>query len=167
MSFKVLVYGDPALWKKSKKVAKVDDEIKSLLKDLIKTMYAHNGVGLSAPQVGIHKRVIVVDIGTGLTTLVNPKILSKCGKQSAPEGCLSVPGVYIEVKRADEITVEGLDKNGMYVQIEASGLFARALQHEIDHLDGILITEKVPKKRLKAIKDELEKLKKGKGDKSG
>ncbi len=167
MSLEIRIYGDPLLWKKSKKVADANKSIQSLIDDMIKTMYEHNGVGLSAPQVGMLMRIIIVDVGGGLTALINPKILSKSGKQIGEEGCLSIPGIYLDVKRAQDIVVEGLNKEGVYMQIEATGLFARALQHEIDHLDGILITERVSKKRLKSIKAALEKIKKHKGGKSG
>lgn len=167
MSLEIRIYGDPLLRKKSKKVVDVDNSIKTLINDMIKTMYNNNGIGLSAPQVGVLKRIIIVNIADGLIVLINPKILSKSGKQIGQEGCLSIPGIYLDVKRAQDILVEGLDKEGVYIQIKATGLFARALQHEIDHLNGVLITEQVPQKRLKAVKIDLEKIKKDKGEKSG
>ena len=105
-------------------------------------MYNAKGVGLAAPQVGINKRVIVVDIGEGLYKLVNPEIVSSSGIQDGPEGCLSVPNVIGNVKRSEHIKVKALDENGNIVTIEASGFLARAFQHEIDHLNGIIFTDK-------------------------
>lgn len=159
MALEIKVYGNPLLWRKSLEVQLVDNTIKKLIKDMVETMYQNKGAGLSAPQVGVLKRIIVVDVGEGLTVLINPKILHCSGKQVGPEGCLSVPGVYLEVKRAAEVVAEGLDKNGVYTQIEAKDLLARAIQHEIDHLDGILITERVSKKKLKTVKVDLDKIK--------
>lgn len=106
------------------------------------TMYAAKGVGLAAPQIGISKRVIVVDVGEGLWEVINPEIISKKGEECGVEGCLSIPGVTGQVYRAAHVVVTGLDRNGNEIRIEAGGLGARALQHEIDHLDGILFIDK-------------------------
>lgn len=113
------------------------------------TMYANQGVGLAAPQIGVSKRVIVVDVGDGLVELINPVIAEAKGTQIDNEGCLSIPGMVGEVMRAEHVNVKGLDRTGNETEIEASGFFARALQHEIDHLDGILFIDKA--KNLKKI----------------
>ena len=155
---KVRLYGDSVLRKKSKEVEKVDKEIKKLLDNMAETMYRNKGVGLAAPQVGILKRAIIVDVGEGLTALANPKILWRQGKVTASEGCLSLPGIFLEIKRSQEVVVEGMDKDGETKQIGAAGLFARALQHEIDHLNGILIIDHISRKKLKSIRKELKKI---------
>ncbi|WIF94582.1 peptide deformylase [Caminicella sporogenes] len=134
---------DPILRKVSKTVDKIDDKIKELIDDMAETMYNADGVGLAAPQVGILKRVIVIDIGGGLIELINPEILSEKGKQIDIEGCLSVPNVTGKVERPERVKVKGLDRNGEEVIIEAKGLLARAFCHEIDHLNGILFVDKL------------------------
>ncbi|RKD27837.1 peptide deformylase [Caminicella sporogenes DSM 14501] len=134
---------DPILRKVSKTVDKIDDKIKELIDDMAETMYNADGVGLAAPQVGILKRVIVIDIGGGLIELINPEILSEKGKQIDIEGCLSVPNVTGKVERPERVKVKGLDRNGEEVIIEAKGFLARAFCHEIDHLNGILFVDKL------------------------
>lgn len=140
--YNIVEDGDPVLRKIARPVREVDDKIAKLLKNMAETMYHANGVGLAAPQVGISKRVIVVDVGEGLYSLVNPEITAKSGAQDGPEGCLSVPGMTGDVLRANRITVDAQNEKGEPVTIEAEGFFARAIQHEIDHLDGILFTDK-------------------------
>ena len=120
----------------------LNENIKKLLNNMAETMYYAKGVGLAAPQVGISKRVIVVDIGDGLFKLVNPEIISSSGIQDGPEGCLSVPNIVGNVKRSEHIKVKALNENGDEVVIDASGYLARAFQHEIDHLNGIIFTDK-------------------------
>lgn len=155
---KVKLYGNPALRKKCPEIEEVDGKIRKLLDNMAETMYHNKGIGLAAPQVGILKRAIVVDVGEGLTALVNPKILWRQGKATAPEGCLSLPGIFLEIKRSQEVIVEGIDKNGETKQIGAAGLYARALQHEIDHLNGVLITDHISRKKLKSIRKQLRKI---------
>lgn len=157
---KVRLYGDPALRKKCQEIEEVDGKIKKLLNNMAETMHHNEGVGLAAPQVGILKRAIVVDVGEGLTALANPKILWRQGKEIAPEGCLSLPGIFLDIKRSQEVVVEGIDKNGETQQIGAADLFARALQHEIDHLNGVLIIDHTSRKKLKSIRKELRKIEK-------
>lgn len=140
--YKVVLTGDPVLRRVSHPVKEVNDNIRKLMENMAETMYNAKGVGLAAPQVGINKRVIVVDIGEGLYKLVNPEIVSSSGIQDGPEGCLSVPNVIGNVKRSEHIKVKALDENGNIVTIEASGFLARAFQHEIDHLNGIIFTDK-------------------------
>lgn len=135
-------YGDEILRKKSRKVEVINDRILTLIKDMEETMYEAQGVGLAAPQVGILKRVIVVDVGEGILKLINPEIISKEGSQLDVEGCLSVPGEQGEVERPDRVTVKALDEKGQEIIVEGEGLLARALCHEIDHLDGILFVDK-------------------------
>lgn len=134
--------GDEVLRRKSREVTEVDDKIKTLLKDMAETMYKANGVGLAAPQVGILKRLVVIDTGGGLFELINPKIVRSSGEQEEVEGCLSVPGLYGTVKRPAQVTAEALTPDGEKITIEADGLLAVALCHEIDHLDGILFKDK-------------------------
>ncbi len=132
---------DPVLREISKPVTEINERIHKLLKDMADTMYDANGVGLAAIQIGYKKRVIIVDIGNGLIEFINPEIIEKNGEQVGPEGCLSIPGKLGEVKRADHIKVKALDRNGKEFVLEANGFLARAIQHEVDHLNGILYTD--------------------------
>ncbi len=134
---------DVILRKRSREVEKITSNILTLVDDMIETMHEADGVGLAAPQVGILKRIIVVDIGEGPIALINPEIIKKNGEQIGSEGCLSVPGTYGEVKRPQTIIVEGLNLQGEKIQIKAEDFLARAFCHEIDHLNGILFTDKV------------------------
>lgn len=139
--------GDDLLRKKSREVEVVDDKIRELLDDMYETMKASNdGIGLAAPQVGVLKRLVVIDLGEEgdgkIYKLVNPVITKAKGEQVCREGCLSVPGVLGDVVRPKEITVEALDENGKKIVIKAKDLLAICLSHEIDHLDGILFTDK-------------------------
>ncbi len=134
--------GDEILRKKSKEVDRIDEKVITLLKDMAETMYNAGGVGLAAPQVGILKRIVVIDTGEGLIELINPVIVSQKGEQVDVEGCLSVPGVYAEVKRPAEVEVEALNAKGEKITVKGTELLAVALCHEIDHLDGILFKDK-------------------------
>ncbi len=134
--------GDKVLKEKAQPVDYIDKKLKKLLDDMGETMYHADGVGLAAPQVGVSLRVIVLDVGDGLIEIVNPVIVEKEGTEKGTEGCLSVPGVFGEVERAAKVTVEGLNRFGKKVKVSGEGLLARALQHEIDHLDGVLFIEK-------------------------
>lgn len=137
--------GDPVLRKQSRVVEQVDDKIKVLVDDMIETMYEADGVGLAAPQIGILKRIIVLDIydDTGVKVLINPEILEAKGEQVEIEGCLSIPGESGMVKRPAYVKVTGLNRDGEQVTYEATELLARAFCHEIDHLNGVLFTDKV------------------------
>jgi len=143
MILEIKKYPDPILRKKAREVKEIREEERELIKNMIETMYAQRGVGLAAPQVGVSKRIIVVDVGEGPRVFINPKIIKKRGKELSEEGCLSVPGVFLKIKRWKEIEVEALDENGEKVKLKAQGLFARALQQEIDHLNGILILDRM------------------------
>jgi len=134
---------DDILRKKARSVDNVNNRIRSLLEDMAETMYHADGAGLAAPQVGILSRLAVLDIGEGLIKLINPVIVEAYGEQQEPEGCLSIPGVYGEVNRPEKVVVKALDENGKPLVLEGAGLLARALCHEIDHLDGILFIDKV------------------------
>ncbi|MBR0140236.1 MAG: peptide deformylase [Firmicutes bacterium] len=134
--------GDPALAKVCRPVAKVDDHYREIIDDLVETMRSADGVGLAAPQVGILRRIVVVEVGDQLFELVNPEIVSEEGEQYGSEGCLSVPGYAGNVKRPMKVTVKALDRNGEPVEYTGEGLLARAFCHELDHLDGVLYTSK-------------------------
>ena len=134
--------GDPVLRQKAQPVPKVTKRIVKLLQDMEETMYAADGVGLAAPQVGVSERLIVVDVGDGPIHLVNPVLIAAEGSGVDVEGCLSIPGVVGYVERAQKVVVDGLDMKGRPRRVEAEDWLARALQHEIDHLDGILFIDK-------------------------
>lgn len=144
MAIRIIVKDpDPVLREKAKPVPKITPNIHKLLNDMADTMYDAEGVGLAAPQIGILKRVIVVDVGddNGLIEMINPEIVSKEGEQFGPEGCLSIPGLRGDVSRSLKVTVKGLDRDGNEIEITGTDLLARAFQHEIDHLNGILFTD--------------------------
>jgi peptide deformylase len=134
--------GDEILRKKSKVVDVVTDKIVSLVKDMGETMHKAEGVGLAAPQVGILKRIVVIDVGDGLLELINPVVISVSGEQTYIEGCLSIPGVYGEVERPETVVVEAYNTKKEKIVIEGKELLAVVLCHEIDHLDGILFKDK-------------------------
>jgi peptide deformylase len=148
------VLGSPVLRQKSAAVARVDDEVRRLVEDLFATMHAARGVGLAANQIGVARRVAVVDVGEEdppALVLINPVILARSDETEVEEeGCLSIPDIFGEVKRAARVTVEALDQDGKPFRVEASGYKARAIQHEIDHLDGILFLD-----HLSAVKRSL------------
>jgi peptide deformylase len=144
LAIRVIVkHPDPILREKTITVKKINNNILKLLDDMADTMYDAEGVGLAAPQVGISKRVTVIDVGdeNGLIELINPEIISKSGEQFGPEGCLSFPGLLGDVRRAQKCKVRALNRHGEVVEIEGEDLLARALQHEIDHLNGVLFTD--------------------------
>ncbi len=137
--------GDEILNKKCKTVTKFDEKLHILLDDMYDTMKDRDGVGLAAPQVGILKRAVVIDIGNGKIELINPEIIEESGSQTGSEGCLSVPGVWGEVTRPNIVTVKAQDRDGKWFKITGEELLARAFCHEVEHLDGHLFTEKVEK----------------------
>ncbi len=138
------LYGSPILRKKAKEVEIIDSEIEAHLEEMLKIMYRYNGIGLAANQAGILKRLIVIDIGEGPLKLINPRIVKKKGKVEFEEGCLSLPGLRVKVKRFANVVVETLDAKGRPLRISAQGLLAICLQHEIDHLEGRLILDYLP-----------------------
>jgi len=133
---------DEILRKKSKMVDIIDDRITIILEDMAQTMYKAEGVGLAGPQVGVLRRLVVIDTGEGLLKLVNPEIVSYSGEEIDVEGCLSIPQVHGEVKRPKSVIVKALNEKGEEIKINGRDLLARALCHEIDHLNGILFTDK-------------------------
>ncbi|WP_028307412.1 peptide deformylase [Desulfitibacter alkalitolerans] len=147
--YQIVKVGDNILREKAKPVPNINSSIIKLLDNMQETMKDALGVGLAAPQVGVSKRVIIVDIGEGLIELINPEIVNSEGTKIDVEGCLSIPGVRGNVPRGEKIVVAGLNRHGERVEIEAKGLLARAFQHEIDHLDGTLFID---------IADNIEKI---------
>lgn len=147
-------YGDEILKKKSREVEVVDDKIRELVKDMMDTMHEYNGLGLAAPQVGILKRIIVIDLYEDgpCFALINPVLEKTKGKQVVDEGCLSFPNQFAKVERPEEVTVTGLDENGKKTKIVGRGLLAQALCHEIDHLNGDLFVEKMIPGTLEVVK---------------
>ena len=137
--------GDTVLREKCRKVEKIDDRLLTLIDDMFDTMYDADGVGLAAPQVGILKRLFVIDIGEGPLVFINPEILETKGSQTGDEGCLSVPGRYEEVTRPNYVKARALNEKGQEFEIEGEELLARAILHEYDHLDGTLFVDKLEK----------------------
>ncbi len=138
----VLKAGHPVLKQVAQPVDHVNKKMRAFIEDMAETMYKTDGVGLAAPQVGVSKRIIVVDDGNGLQALINPQIIKTEGSQWGPEGCLSVPGYFGDVERYEKVTVTAIDPNNKKLRIEAEGFLARIFQHEIDHLEGHLFIEK-------------------------
>ena len=139
----IIKEGDECLNKVARRVDKIDERILTLLDDMKETMYKADGVGLAAPQVGILKRIAVIDVGDGVLELINPEIICSTGEQREGEGCLSLPGVSGYTVRPMNVTVVATDRDGHEITITGTGLLARALCHEIDHLDGVLFRNHV------------------------
>ncbi len=139
---KILTLGDETLYKKSRKVEKFDKKLHDILDDMAETMYNANGAGLAAVQIGILRRIVVIDTGEGLIELVNPEIIEQDGEQCGQEGCLSLPGKWGDVTRPMHVKVKARDRNGKLFETEGEGLLARAFCHETEHLDGHLFIEK-------------------------
>ena len=151
--------GDEILSKKSREVEVIDDKLQILIDDMIETMHKYNGVGLAAVQVGILKRVIVIDLydDKGPIKLINPVIIKEKGEQEVEEGCLSFPNKYAKMIRPKEVTVEALDENGKKIKIQGKDLLAQALAHEIDHLNGIVFIDKMIPGTLEYVNPKEEK----------
>jgi peptide deformylase len=139
----IITRDNPRLRLKAKRVPKVDDSVRRLMDDMVETMLAAPGVGLAANQVDVQLRVIVMKVDNQLYTLANPELVRSSGEQVGYEGCLSVPGYVGEVARAERVTIKALNRNGREVRIKGEGLLARAIQHEIDHLDGVLFVDRL------------------------
>lgn len=159
----IRLLGDPILRRECDPVDAVDDEVRALIRDLEETMYDADGIGLAAPQVGVPLRVFVYDVRDpddprAAGTLVNPRVVSTEGIERDTEGCLSVPGLQEVVERPARVVVEGLDGEGQDVRIEADGLLARCLQHERDHLDGVLFLDRVSPIKRRMLLDRWSKL---------
>lgn len=140
--YDVVLVPDDVLRSKAKPISKINDGVKRLLDNMRDTLYAFDGVGLAAPQIGVSKRIVVVDVGDNLIEMINPEIIRSEGEQTAREGCLSIPEVVGMVKRAQKVEVRYLNRDGEEITMQAEDILARAFQHEIDHLDGILFTDK-------------------------
>ncbi|MCQ2478524.1 MAG: peptide deformylase [Clostridia bacterium] len=143
----IVKLGDEILKKVCRSQLKFDEKLAQILDDMAETMYEADGVGLAAPQVGILRRYCIVDVGDGVIELVNPVLISKSGEQIGDEGCLSIPGRYEKVKRPMKVTVRAQDRNGKNFKLTAEGLKARAICHEMDHLDGILFIDRSIKEK--------------------
>lgn len=162
---KIKKYGSDVLRQVAQPVEEITDEIRQLANEMLKAMYDSEGVGLAAPQIGVSKRIIVLDVdpydpSCEPIALINPEIVEQTGKEDSEEGCLSVPDVRGEVKRSENVTVEALDLDGNKVRIEATDLLARAIQHEIDHLNGILFVDHLGRLKQQLIKKQLRKIEK-------
>ncbi len=162
----VRIYGDPVLREKAKEVATPDDTLRALVADMLETMRAYNGVGLAANQVGVLQRVLVVDVPLdegrhARHVLVNPMLDERSGSESGEEGCLSIPGIWEDVTRAKHIVVRALDEWGKPLTIEAEGYLARAIQHEIDHLDGVLFVDRLSPLKRQFLRRGLDALARG------
>lgn len=156
----ILRYPDPRLHKKAVPVLWVDETVRKLIADMAETMYEAPGIGLAATQVDEHKRVVVIDVSedkSKLLALVNPEILERSGEQVCEEGCLSVPGIYDKVTRSERVRVRALDAQGEPFELEAEGLLAVCIQHEIDHLDGKVFVEHLSQLKQGRIKAKLAK----------
>lgn len=162
----VVKYGQKVLREKARKVDQVDDEIRQLISDMKASMYAEEGVGLAAEQVGRDEALLIIDVpaeeacGVPMPLVVmNPEILATDGEQYGQEGCLSFPGIFIKVKRAEYVKVKYLGEDGQMHEVEATGLLSRALQHEIDHLNGVLLVDKMTPVQKVANAGKLKRLK--------
>ncbi len=156
----ILEFPDPRLRTKATPVSAVDDTLRALIRDMFETMYAAPGIGLAATQVNVHKRLLVVDVSADKSepiALINPEILEKDGLIVSDEGCLSVPGYYEEVERAEHIRFRFLDRDGAAQEMEAEGLLAVCIQHEIDHLEGKLFVDYLSEAKRQRIRKKLQK----------
>ncbi|MGB9596836.1 MAG: peptide deformylase [Candidatus Poribacteria bacterium] len=156
-------YGNPVLRKVAEPVNEINDEIKKIVNDMLDTMYASEGVGIAAPQIGVSKRIIIIDTNPEDASvkpliIINPEIVEASGEIKEQEGCLSIPDVRSEVKRYEHVVVEGLDLEGNKIRVEGTDLLARALQHEIDHINGKLFIDHISKLKQQLIKNQLRKI---------
>jgi len=162
----ILIYGDTRLHEKAESVDKIDDEIREIVDDMFETMIANDGIGLAAEQIGVFKAIITIDITAHdkempLIAMINPEILDSKGLSVYEEGCLSIPGVNAEVERAEEITIRFMNMDGETIEMQVNGLLARVMQHEYDHLQGILFPQRMESGERKKINPQLRKLAKG------
>jgi peptide deformylase len=156
----ILHYPDPRLRQVAQPVTTVDDEVRRLVDDMAETMYAAPGIGLAAVQINVAQRVVVIDLSetrNALQVFINPEIMERDGKQVFEEGCLSVPGVYDEVERSRHIRMRAIDRNGQPFELEAEGLLATCIQHEIDHLDGKVFVDYLSRLKQTRIRKKIEK----------
>ena len=177
----IVLYPHEVLTKKARPVADIDDEVRQLVDDMVATMYDAPGIGLAAPQVGVLQRLTVIDVSSreeeppDLKVLINPEIVHREGKIVWEEGCLSIPGIYEKVERAEKVVVQALDRDGEEYELEADGLLSVCIQHEIDHLDGVLFLQhlsglkrRLAIKKYRKVLDRMEKeAAEGKDDEEG
>jgi len=159
-TLEILRYPDPRLYKKAETVVEVDDSLRALVRDMADTMYAAPGVGLAATQVNVHKRIVVIDASESrdqLLVLINPEIVAQEGVQYCEEGCLSVPGIYEAVERAERVTVSALGIDGKPFTLTAEGTLAVCIQHELDHLEGKVFVDYLSRLKQQRIKAKLQK----------
>ncbi len=156
-SYPVRVYGDPVLKQAAREVDLVDGSLVQLVDDMVETMYQSEGAGLAAPQVGVQKRVFVYDVGEGPEVMINPTIVEAGGEWYYNEGCLSIPGLHLGIVRPNQVHIRGYDLEGEEISIEADEFLGRVFQHEVDHLDGVLMLERleddVRKQALRVLRD--------------
>ena len=161
MRYFLRIYGDPVLTKRCEPMNKVGDEIKVISEKMFEIMYANEGIGLAAPQIGVSKRMVVMEVEKDSITLINPEIIWKSDEtEVGEEGCLSFPGIFTEIERASKVKVKYIALDGEEKEIEREGISARVLQHEIDHLDGILFIDRISVARRELLRKDLEILKK-------
>ena len=156
----ILQYPDPRLNAAAQRVEKIDDSTRRLIDDMIETMYAAPGVGLAATQVDVHKQIVIIDVSedrSDLRVFINPEITRREGQAVNQEGCLSVPGIYDNVERAESVTVTALDRNGARFTLNASGMLATCIQHEMDHLQGRVFVERLSELKQNRIRAKLKK----------
>jgi peptide deformylase len=142
-AYQVRLFGDPGLKQPARAVTEIDGRLAALVDSMYDTMYEAVGIGLAAPQVGVRKRLFTYDVGEGPHVIVNPEIVETSGEWSFEEGCLSVPGLHFEIVRPDVVTLRGLDLDGDEIEIRAGELLGRLFQHEVDHLDGVLLLDRL------------------------
>jgi len=158
----ILKYPHPLLKKRSVEVDRIDGEVRQLIRDMAETMYGAQGIGLAACQVGVPRRIVVIDVspmdpGRGMITLINPEIISEEGEVDSEEGCLSVPECHEKLKRRERIRVKCLSLDGKEIEVAGEGILAIALQHEIDHLNGVLILDKLSRLKREMFREKLKK----------
>ncbi|RCK80004.1 MAG: Peptide deformylase [Candidatus Ozemobacter sibiricus] len=158
MKRRILHYGEEPLRQESKPVTTIDDDLRALVKDMFETMYQAHGVGLAAPQVGVNLRLFLIDTGNAPMVFINPEIVKTSGKEICEEGCLSFPGLREKVERPARVIARATDLEGKEFEVQADGLLARAIQHELDHLDGVLFIDRISKARRIQLKRDLERI---------
>lgn len=167
----LVIYPGPVLRKQAAVIKDVDGELIKTADEMFSIMYENNGIGLAAPQVGVSKRVVVIDVredGKPVYVMINPRLTRREGETEAEEGCLSLPDIFGEVKRAERIEVTYIDREGEEQTMEAEGMLARAIQHEIDHLNGVLFIDRLEKSRRRLVEQQLHDLAaSGKGTRAG
>jgi len=167
MSLQIRLYPDPMLRRTAEPISEISDELRVLADQMLETMIKEAGYGLAAPQIGLSKRLIVVDIKDQSFVLINPEIVEFSDeKQMSPEGCLSIPGVETDVERSQQVVIRGLNLDGDEIEVEAEDLLARVFQHEVDHLNGVLFIDHLGKTKRQMILREFEKLQKEKAAKA-